>query len=76
MKRILVIDDDLNMRETIRDVLSGNDYDIIISIATLHFLPEDKINKVIDKIKKHTKKGGLNLITVFPLRTLMHEFAR
>jgi CheY-like chemotaxis protein len=31
MKRILVIDDDLNMRETIRDVLSGNDYDIYIA---------------------------------------------
>lgn len=31
MKRILIIDDDLNMRETLRDILSGGKYEITIT---------------------------------------------
>ncbi len=40
-------------------------YDIIISTVTLHFLPKKSFNSVIKKMKEHTSKGGLNLITVF-----------
>jgi CheY-like chemotaxis protein len=31
MKRILIIDDDLNMRETIREILSVENYEIVIT---------------------------------------------
>lgn len=31
MKRILIIDDDLNMRETIRDILINNELEILIA---------------------------------------------
>jgi len=40
-------------------------YDIIISIATLHFLSKKNIKLLIKKIKEHTNKNGPNLITVF-----------
>jgi SAM-dependent methyltransferase len=40
-------------------------FDIIISVATLHFLSRKNIEIVIKKMKKHTDKSGLNLITVF-----------
>jgi tellurite methyltransferase len=40
-------------------------FDIIISVSTLHFLSRKNIEIVIKKIKKHTNKGGINLITVF-----------
>jgi tellurite methyltransferase len=43
-------------------------YDVIISTATLHFLPKSKIKSVINKMKKYTKEDGLNLISVFTVK--------
>jgi tellurite methyltransferase len=41
------------------------DYDVIISTATIHFLKKSQIDRLIEKIKKHTRKDGLNVITAF-----------
>lgn len=49
----------------IEDFNYKKDYDIIISTATLHFLEKENILNVIKKMKEHTKKDGLNVITVF-----------
>ena len=51
--------------EDIRNFDFNQSYDVIISIATLHFLKIGDIVKMISKIKKYTKKGGLNAISVF-----------
>ncbi len=40
-------------------------YDVILSIATLHFLEKEQIKKLLEKIKKNTKDGGLNVLTAF-----------
>ena len=49
----------------IADYEYTQNYDIIMSVATLHLIPKNKVIEVIQKIKEHTKIGGLNLITVF-----------
>jgi tellurite methyltransferase len=49
----------------IRDFKYTKDYDVIISNATLHFLPEEDINSVIEKMKLHTRSNGINTITAF-----------
>jgi cyclopropane fatty-acyl-phospholipid synthase-like methyltransferase len=41
------------------------DYDIIIGTGIFHFLPEENSLKLIDNVKKHTKKYGLNVFEVF-----------
>lgn len=41
------------------------DYDIIIGTGLFHFIPEENSLKLIDNIKKHTKKHGLNIFEVF-----------
>ncbi|MBD3304398.1 methyltransferase domain-containing protein [Candidatus Woesearchaeota archaeon] len=40
-------------------------YDAIISFATIHFLKKEQIDKIIKEIKEHTNKGGINIIMVF-----------
>lgn len=40
-------------------------YDGIISFAAIHFLPKDKIDKLIKNMKEKTNKGGVNIILVF-----------
>ena len=40
-------------------------YDIILSVATLHFLPRESIANTISKIKNSTKTDGFNAIIVF-----------
>lgn len=41
------------------------DYDVIFSTATLHYLGNRNVIKgVINNMKKHTKSGGLNIISV------------
>lgn len=41
------------------------DYDIVIGIGIFHFIPEKSALKLINNIKKHTKKSGLNILEVF-----------
>lgn len=41
------------------------DYDVIISNLTLHFIKEHEIKNLIQKMKEHTKKEGINVITIF-----------
>ena len=40
-------------------------YDLIISIATLHFLSELEAKKIIYKMKENTSIRGINVMTVF-----------
>ena len=49
----------------IRKFNFDKNYDVILSIATLHFLKRTDIVELIDKMKKHTNKNGLNIINVF-----------
>lgn len=51
--------------EDIRKYEPKEKFDLIISIATLHFLEKKEIINVIEKIKNNTKKNGLNVISVF-----------
>ena len=47
------------------DYYPDNRFDIIISNVTLHLLEKDQIRRTIVKMKKMTRKKGLNLIVVF-----------
>ena len=38
------------------------DYDVIIAKNVLHFLSNEKAKELIEEIKNHTKKDGINLI--------------
>ena len=49
----------------IRDYEYPQDFDVIMSIATLPFLKKEEIAPVIQNMKQHTNRGGINLITVF-----------
>ncbi len=49
--------------QDIRDFDFEGKYDVIASIQTLHFLSEEDVINIIDKIKDHTKEGGINFIT-------------
>lgn len=40
-------------------------YDIIICNNVLHFLKNEQIKELINKMKKHTKPCGLNIISTF-----------
>ena len=40
-------------------------YDIIIATGVLHFLNKDKVKPFLNKIQKHTKSKGLNIVEVF-----------
>lgn len=41
------------------------EYDVIICTATMHYFKEGEARDIIEKMKRHTKKGGINLITTF-----------
>jgi tellurite methyltransferase len=49
--------------EDIIDFKFSKNYEVIICTAVLHLINRPLM--VINKIKKHTKKGGINLITIF-----------
>jgi len=50
--------------QDIRDFKFTKNYNVIFSTATLQYLgDEDTIIKIIDKMKAHTKVGGLNIIS-------------
>ena len=51
--------------QDIQDFLFDKQYAGIICTDTLHFLAIDKIENTFAKMKKHTVKGGINIITVF-----------
>lgn len=40
-------------------------YDVIIALASIHFLSKKKVYNMIKEMKKRTNKGGINFITVF-----------
>ncbi len=40
-------------------------YDLIIAHGIFQFLPREIWEKLIDQIKEHTRKGGINLVLVF-----------
>lgn len=50
--------------QDIKDFEFKKEYDVIFSTATLQYLgSEDNVTKIIDKMKAHTKIGGLNIIS-------------
>jgi len=49
------------------------DYDIIISTGIFHFLPKEKTFELIEKIKGHTKKKGINIFEAFLKGDPSHE---
>jgi len=48
-------------------------YDIIISAVTLNFLDRGSISSLINKIKEHTKPGGINILTVYTINNPVKE---
>lgn len=48
-------------------------YDIVLAEASLHFLPLKDRSILIQKIKEHTTKNGINVIGVFDTRTSKSE---
>ncbi len=51
------------------------DYDIILSLNTLHFLKEADAKRAIQKMKEHTKKNGINVLNVFTNVKTTQKFA-
>ena len=41
------------------------DYDAIISLFALHFLPKRKVYRLVKNMQEKTKKGGYNFIGIF-----------
>ena len=58
----------LNVNGLVRSITDfefKDEYEVIISVATLHLIEKDKLFELINTIKRQTKKNGLNLLTVF-----------
>ncbi|MBI2452478.1 methyltransferase domain-containing protein [Candidatus Pacearchaeota archaeon] len=51
--------------EDIIDLSLNKNFDLILCNNVLHFLDFKNVKKVIEKMKKHTKIGGLNVISAF-----------
>lgn len=41
------------------------DYDLIFSTGTLHYVPKDSRKELFENYRDHTKKDGLNVLSVF-----------
>ncbi len=64
----LALENKVRINTFVKDIRNFNfseNYDIILSFATLHFLEKEEIERVIKKIKEHTSYNGFNVITVF-----------
>lgn len=48
-------------------------YDAVFSIGTLHYVNVSERNKIFERIKKNTKKGGINVISVFCKKPYVKE---
>lgn len=61
-----------------REIPFEGEYDLIVSIAALHFLPEEEAHVLIRRMQAHTKSGGINTIAVFtdqnPAKNFAHLF--
>jgi len=49
----------------IRTFRLEDDFDILFSSGTLHYLPESLRREVFDNYKEHTRPGGLNAFSAF-----------
>ena len=49
----------------IEDYKYRKDFDLIISIGTLHLVDTKKVSAVIQQAKEHTKMGGVHVLSVF-----------
>jgi tellurite methyltransferase len=47
------------------DYYPNNRFDIIISNSTLHLMEKDSVRRAVVRMKKMTRKNGLNIIAVF-----------
>lgn len=57
-----------NIKAIVADISTykiEEDYDVIISTAVLHFLNQSVSKSIINQMKEHTKKEGINIISVF-----------
>jgi len=64
----LALENKVRINTFVKDIRNFNfseNYDVILSFATLHFLEKEEIERVIKKIKEHTSYNGFNVITVF-----------
>jgi len=64
----LALENKVRINTFVKDIRNFNfseNYDVILSFATLHFLEKEEIERVIKKMKKHTSYNGFNVITVF-----------
>ena len=69
-------DKKLDVSGVISDIVNFDfkqNYDVIISVATLHLISKDKVIDIIKKIKEHTKPNGINLLTVFTKKDVGFE---
>lgn len=60
--------DNLDIRSELADIstyATVGEYDAIIANAALHFIEAGDISRIINNIQGHTKKGGVNLFTLF-----------
>jgi SAM-dependent methyltransferase len=53
------------VREDIKRFPLEQEYDVILSNNTLHFLPETELTRVLSRMKAQTRPGGYHAITVF-----------
>lgn len=61
-------ENNLKINAEIKDIREFNfvgEYDLIISMGCLHLIPKRDQIVLFDKIKKHTRKNGFNIINVF-----------
>ena len=74
---------DSNLELVVSNVLDyepDKEFDLVCAIGLLHFLDKESINSLIKKMKKYTKKGGINVVAVRMFQNyrgdLPHIFAR
>jgi tellurite methyltransferase len=66
----------LNINSVLKNITDfefNEQYDVIISTATLHLINKENLFQLMDKMKEKTRKNGLNLITVFTDKDAGHE---
>ena len=49
----------------VRDFRIETDYDIIFSSGVFHYIPNELRSSIVDNLKTHTAKNGINAINVF-----------
>ncbi len=67
----------VHVQGIVEDITAYNfpkEFDVVVSTSTLHLLSSSQVDDLITKIKQYTKKGGLNIITVFTKQSSLIDF--